>query len=240
MDPVTAACEIAPQLDRIRIAISRAIGGRSGPVASDLGLGEEGLLLLAMLRNLPPARSATIEALDAAFIYQPAGFVASGLSQVRSAGLLQADAIALTDAGRAAIDRIHAVGTDVITEMWSALPAADFESLDVLSTRAMDAAVETGGAAFSLVWPKYAPAGTPVFARVAETLTPLRYHRFDAHVAAWRAAGLSVAEAQALEAGALKDAIEADTNARAAAPYAALSEDERVALVTSLASLPPH
>jgi len=218
--------------------MSRAIGQRSGPVAVDLGLDQAGLSLLAMLRHLPPNRIATRAGLDTIFVYEPAGFVASGLAQIRASGLLHDDAIALTDTGLAAIERIHAVSAGVVTEMWAGQPGADFDRLDVLTADVMAAAATTGGEAFKVVSPLYAPPGTPTFARVAEALTVLRYHRFDAHVAAWRAAGLTADEMQALEPGGRKDAIEADTNARASAPYVVLSESERAALVESLASLP--
>jgi hypothetical protein len=66
----------------------------------------------------------------------------------------------------------------------------------------------------------------------------LRFHRFDAHVAAWTAAGLTAAEVQALPPGPERDAIEAATNERAAAPYEALSRAERFAFVAGLGALP--
>jgi hypothetical protein len=69
-------------------------------------------------------------------------------------------------------------------------------------------------------------------------LTPLRFHRFDAHARAWRAAGLSVEQAQALTPGPLRDQIEDQTNAGAAAPYTRLDAQERAQLLEGLAGLP--
>jgi hypothetical protein len=72
----------------------------------------------------------------------------------------------------------------------------------------------------------------------AERLTALRFHRFDAHVAAWKAAGLTGEEVASLPPGSQREAIEAETNRRAAAPYEALEPGERVDFLGALAALP--
>jgi hypothetical protein len=69
-------------------------------------------------------------------------------------------------------------------------------------------------------------------------LSVLRYHRADAHAAAWQAAGLTADAMIQLPEGPLRAAIEEETNRRAGVPYAALSIDERVALLAGLAALP--
>jgi hypothetical protein len=66
----------------------------------------------------------------------------------------------------------------------------------------------------------------------------LRYHRADAHAAAWHAAGLTGAAIQQLPAGPARDAIEAGTNRRASPPYATLTPDERITFLAGLAALP--
>ena len=68
-------------------------------------------------------------------------------------------------------------------------------------------------------------------------LSVLRYHRTDAHAAAWQAAGLTSEAMTRLPAGPMRSAIEAETNRRAGVPYATLSADERVALLAGLAAL---
>ena len=73
---------------------------------------------------------------------------------------------------------------------------------------------------------------------MSERLTGLRFHRFDAHVAAWRAAGLTPDQIKALRNGPARTAIEADTNRRAATPYAALDPAERLELLAGLGALP--
>jgi hypothetical protein len=69
-------------------------------------------------------------------------------------------------------------------------------------------------------------------------LTALRFHRYDCHVAAWRDAGLTVAEVVALSDGPQRDAIERATNRCAGVPYGILAEGERFDLVAGLGSLP--
>ncbi|MDP1806171.1 MAG: hypothetical protein Q8K72_13450 [Acidimicrobiales bacterium] len=74
--------------------------------------------------------------------------------------------------------------------------------------------------------------------RLAERLTPLRFHRFDAHVAAWEAEGLTAQEVQTLDAGPVRDRIEEATNRLSATPYAVLDAGERVELLGGLGALP--
>jgi hypothetical protein len=71
-----------------------------------------------------------------------------------------------------------------------------------------------------------------------EALTPLRFHRSDAHAAAWRAEGLTADEIRDLGPGPQRERIEAETNRRAAAPYAVLSAEERFILLSGLGALP--
>lgn len=65
----------------------------------------------------------------------------------------------------------------------------------------------------------------------------LRYHRADAHAAAWQAAGLTSTTITELAAGPARDAIEAETNRRNGLAYATLSRDERAKLLAGLAAL---
>ncbi|MDP1820138.1 MAG: hypothetical protein Q8K58_09650 [Acidimicrobiales bacterium] len=73
---------------------------------------------------------------------------------------------------------------------------------------------------------------------LAERLTPLRFHRFDAHVAAGRSVGLTAETVQDLPPGDQRDVIEAETNARAGAPYEVLTPSERFELCAGLGALP--
>nr|BFF25839.1 hypothetical protein GCM10025732_38040 [Glycomyces mayteni] len=68
-------------------------------------------------------------------------------------------------------------------------------------------------------------------------LEALRHYRADAHRAAWGAAGLTVAEVQALGPGAVKDGIEAETNRLDDQVYEVLDEGERWLLLGALGAL---
>jgi hypothetical protein len=66
----------------------------------------------------------------------------------------------------------------------------------------------------------------------------LRYHRADAHAAAWQAAGFTGEAMKQMPAGPTRDAVEAETNRRAGVPYAVLSPEERITLLAGLTALP--
>ena len=233
------AAKIAPEIDRIRVAIAQGAMRRLGPLVSELGVSPGAGPLLSMFRNLPPGRRTNREAVDALFPYQPAETTAHALAELESAGVVAVadDEIRLTEKGVAVIDRLYAALVQVVDEMWRGVDA-DFEHLASITAKAITAAASTGGPTFHMLSPVYERAGTPASVRLAESLTPLRFHRFDAHVAAWRDAGLTPAEVQALENSPAKEAIEADTNARAAAAYETLDAKERTTLLDGLRVLP--
>jgi hypothetical protein len=104
--------------------------------------------------------------------------------------------------------------------------------------RVLEAAVAEAGAALLAMAPVHEPPGASPRVLLLNRLGTLRYHRADGHAAAWIAAGLTAAEIQAMSSGAERDAIEADTNARAAGPYTVLTADERLHLLADLAALP--
>jgi hypothetical protein len=85
--------------------------------------------------------------------------------------------------------------------------------------------------------PPYQPADAAVGLLLHIRLSVLRYHRADAHAAAWQAAGLTSATIRQLPAGPARDAIEAETNRRAGLPCTTLSPDERITLLAGLAAL---
>lgn len=86
-----------------------------------------------------------------------------------------------------------------------------------------------------------AVTGTAPAARLFDQLRALRYHRADAHAAAWQAEGLTVEGVRGLAADdPVRVRIEEATNRLASAPYRALSPTVREALLASLRALPPH
>ncbi|MFJ6199849.1 hypothetical protein [Micromonospora sp. NPDC092111] len=94
------------------------------------------------------------------------------------------------------------------------------------------------GPAFAAMAPPYEPDGTPSGVLLLNRLGTLRYHRADAHAAAWTAAGHTATSVGELPDGPERRAIELETDRRAAAPYAALTAEERLAMLADLAALP--
>jgi hypothetical protein len=93
------------------------------------------------------------------------------------------------------------------------------------------------GSAFAVVVPPYEPQGAPPGVLLFDRLAALRYHRADAHAAAWQAAGLSVTEIVALKPGPARERLESRTNQGAARPYRILTEPERELLYGGLLRL---
>ncbi|MFC7103272.1 hypothetical protein ACFQQB_24250 [Nonomuraea rubra] len=115
--------------------------------------------------------------------------------------------------------------------------AHDLPGLAGLVDRVLQAAERLPGGALELVAPPYEPEGAPPGLLLFNRLAVVRYHRADAHAAAWRAAGLSAAGIVGLPDGPLRTGIEAETNLRASAPYGALTAGERETLYDELLKL---
>jgi hypothetical protein len=111
-------------------------------------------------------------------------------------------------------------------------------ALNDLAGRVVQAGLATGGDAYLTMAPPYESADATVGVLLHHRLSVLRYHRADAHAAAWQAAGLTAEAMIQLPEDPMRTAIEAEMNRRAGVPYAALSVDERVALLAGLAALP--
>jgi hypothetical protein len=130
--------------------------------------------------------------------------------------------------------RIHG---EVLGDVWREHADRVLRLVHVLG-RLLDAAAATGGDAFAAMAPPYEPAGVPDPAVLLNRLGTLRYHRADAHAAAWQAAGFTAGGIQVEPPGPRRDAVEAETNRLAAPPYEVLGEDERLEFLGDLAALP--
>jgi hypothetical protein len=236
---VDAAELVAPILDRLRLHLAGAVRERVEALGS-FGLSPQAMGTVAMLRNTVPDRAVAREAVAAVFRYSPPEGVQAALDEAVASGVLrepEAGLVALTGRGVEAVEACYAIGSEILAERWAGHEER-VEGLLELTEIAVEAAAATGGEAFSVVHPVHEPPGGSDAMRLAERLTPLRFHRFDAHIAAWEAAGLTVEEIVALGPGSQRDAIEADTNRRAAAPYEALLPWERLELIACLGALP--
>jgi hypothetical protein len=196
--------------------------------------------MLAQLRTALAARPVTAAGIAAVYRYRDPGEVRSDLDGLRAAGLIDAaggGAIKATETGRAVLGGMYQAGAEVTGQLWSPRDHA-LAGLNDLAGRVVRAGLATGGDAYMTLAPPYEPAGAAVGVLLHHRLSVLRYHRADAHAAAWRAAGLTSEAMMQLPAGPVRAAIEAETNRRAGVPYATLSADERVALLAGLAALP--
>ncbi|RZU72301.1 hypothetical protein EV384_0660 [Micromonospora kangleipakensis] len=149
-----------------------------------------------------------------------------------------------TERGLAFLAGIYQVHAEVTEELWAGHDdrvVRLVEALGRLLAYALvlaDSEPAVAGSAFAAMAPPYEPEGTPPGVLLLNRLGTLRYHRADAHAAAWRAAGHTAASIAELPSGAERLAIELETDRRAAGPYVVLSAEERLAMLADLAALP--
>ena len=233
------AMEVAPVVDRIRMSMMQAAFSPGPPPSfRAAGLDEAAGWLLAYLRNTYPDRVVTRTAVRSVFTYQPDKPVDPGIDVLVESGLLVEPGsgdLMLTPAGQRCLEDLHAVTDAAAVRAW-AHSGQSVATAGPLVERALDAAWDTGGEAFAVMAPVHLPEEMSEAGLLAERLTGLRFHRFDAHIAAWRDAGYSVPDLDLLS-DHERAALEVDTNARAAGPYAALSPSERERLLAGLGDL---
>jgi hypothetical protein len=157
-----------------------------------------------------------------------------------AAGALERDgsgAIRATAEGHAFLVEVYRLHNHVTGTLWTGQDER-IDALNPLLVRLIDAAAETGGLAFAAMAPPYPHPVATGASLLLDRLGTLRYHRADAHAAAWRAAGLTAAGIVALTTGTRREEIEAGTNRLAAPPWAALTSDERAVFLDHLSAMP--
>lgn len=149
-----------------------------------------------------------------------------------------------TERGLAFLAELYQVHGEVTEELWA---GHDDRVIRLVATlgRLLGYALllaETedpgAGSAFAAMAPPYEPEGTPPGVLLLNRLGTLRYHRADAHAAAWTAAGHTAASITDLPPGPERLAIEQETDRRAAGPYTVLTAEERLSMLADLAALP--
>ncbi|WP_328421814.1 hypothetical protein OG470_06700 [Micromonospora sp. NBC_00389] len=153
-------------------------------------------------------------------------------------------ALSATERGTAFLTELYQVHAEVTEELWAGhdervprLVAALGRLLSYALVLA-DEEGDRGGSAFAAMAPPYEPDGTPSGVLLLNRLGTLRYHRADAHAAAWAAAGHTASSIAALPTGPERLAIELETDRRAAGPYAMLGAEERLTMLADLAAFP--
>lgn len=171
--------------------------------------------------------------------YSPAGNVHRATSELVDAGWLteQDDAISATDRTTALLNQLYDIHAATIGEHWE--PAdVDLSSLAGLTQRLLLAGEQTAGPAFSALSPPFERPGDRAGLLLFNRLAAVRYHRSDAHAAAWVAEGLTADQMVDLGPGIQRERIEAATNRTAAAPFVTLTTLERTELMDGLGRLP--
>jgi hypothetical protein len=238
-DPVAFAALVAPVIDRAAVGVHMAVPReRIGELREKYGIERLGYLIelrQPVLAGVP----VSLNGLSAIVRYPPPGFIDEEIARQLEAGTLERDGDYLvgTERGRAVVADVIALQDEVVTELW-AWRAPTFERLEELVVKAIDAARSSGGAAFAVQTSAPVPPGRSAAYRLWSVLWPLRYHRADAHAAAWAAEGLIAHEMAELPAGEQRDRIEAETNRLAAPPWVGLSPAERLELLAGLGALP--
>jgi hypothetical protein len=244
LSPTRFAELVAPAISRAFVAGMRSPGNRGRDLIASYG-GPEATGYVIDLRNpLAAGRPVTRDSLAHHYRYTDPIEVDRTLKASVEADLLAWSTdgeIAATGRGGAFVAQLSALQADALGRRWrgQAQPVA---RLNDLLGRVLAEAAATGGAAWGVQAPPHEPDGSPPELLLVNRLSTMRYHRADAHAAAWQAAGLTVAEMVAMPLGSQwtpqRSAVEHDTNVRAGVPYAVLTPPQRLAMLADLSALP--
>jgi len=216
------AALVAPQIERLTFAVIHASIKRAGPRLATYGVPPEAIDIVGQLRTGLAARPVSAAGLAAVYRYRDPGQVRRNLDTLAGAGIIERagdGAIRATDAGRALLALMYASGAEAAAGLWSG-NRATAAGLSELAGRLVVAAVASGGDAYAAVAPPYEPPGASPELLLHHRLAVLRYHRADAHAAAWQAAGHTLDTIRGLAEGPERERIEAETNRRAGRPVA--------------------
>jgi len=231
---------IAPVIERLTLAVVTKATARGASTTVPNAVPPGAMRTLGQLRIALLARKVPTSGLAAIYRYRDADDVRSDLEDLHAAGLIDKTddgAIQATGSGRVVLTEMYKVSAEAAGELWAGQEGS-LAGLSNLAGRVVDAALVTGGDAYKAMAPPYEPVDAASGLLLHTRLSVLRYHRADAHAAAWQAAGLTSAAISQMAAGPVREAIEAETNRQAGIPYAALDPDERMTFLAGLAALP--
>jgi len=240
LGPVRCAELAAPAITRAFVSGMTA-GRRRGRQLVE-GYGGAAVGYLIDLRNpLAAGRSLSDAELAAVYRYGTESDRRGTIAESVTGGLLdrqQDGTVRASARGHRFLAEVFDLHASTLTEHWD---ATFVDRLNPLLQRLLVAATPTGGPAWGVQAPPFEPDGLASAAVLLNRLSTMRYHRADAHAAAWQAAGWTAAEMSAVPWGTAwsdeRAAIERDTDVRAAPPYEALTADERLTLLAGLAAL---
>ncbi|NUW44492.1 hypothetical protein [Nonomuraea rhodomycinica] len=228
------AATIAPVINAVHVNVHASARQERDDHAEACGLTPG---FLGDLRYALPARPVTRDDLSVVYRYGSAADLDAEIGDHLRQGTLAEDGdgvLRLTAAGLSYVHGLYEVHAKAVARLWAAY---DVPALAALLGEVLEGAVAEPGGAFAVMAPPYEPEGTPPGVLLFNRVAALRYHRADAHAAAWREAGLTADTVVELGCGPLRDRIEEDTNRRAAQPYATLTGGERETLFEGLLAL---
>jgi hypothetical protein len=234
------AALIRPVIDRVYVGLRRAGRDRVRAVYDEYKLrpGFESSFYFGLLARPLPADS--FAAVTTYSGWDMTDELAQGVAEVDADGTWR-----LTGLGRELALAVQQALGDVAAEFWDRKPIETMPGLTVvprlaeLVGRLLTAGQGTGGPAFRAMAPVYEPSDATPALCLTSRLGALRHHRGDAHRAAWKAAGLTLAQLRALPPdGPQRQAIEDETNRLDEPIYGALSPPEREELLAGLGALP--
>ncbi|HEU4421249.1 MAG TPA: hypothetical protein VFR67_01775 [Pilimelia sp.] len=242
---VRFAALAAPAVDRVFVAAMTACRTRGGAELGQRygGPAATGFLVEFRTRLAAPGGAVTPAGFAAVTRYRDPDECKRALDKQIAHSMVARDAagaIQATERGREYLREIYRLQGLVIGELWEAGHAARVGRLVEALERLLDAATADSrpDEAFAAMAPPYEPDGTPLGVVLLNRLGALRYHRADAHAAAWTAAGQTAQGVVAMPAGPARAAVEDETNRLAAPPYAVLTGEERLTFLADLAALP--
>ncbi|MER5332736.1 hypothetical protein [Micromonospora sp. NPDC002717] len=240
---------VAPAVDRAFVAGMLAGRGGGGAELSQRygGPAATGFLLEFRTRLAAPGGTVDEAGFAAVTRYRDPADCRRALDKQVAYGMIHRSpdgGLSATERGLAFLAEIWQVHAEVTEELWAGHDDRVLRLVEALGRVLAYALVlaeeedADDGAAFAAMAPPYEPDGTPPGVLLLNRLGTLRYHRADAHAAAWTAAGHTAASVAALPPGPEQLAIELETDRRAAGPYAVLTAEERLAMLADLAALP--
>ena len=213
--------------DRTRTAGGAELARRYGPPHPEL---------LDTLRFVLPRGPVRRAAFVFAARYDPVEVVSKRVDDLVTGQWLvpSGDTLAPGERTTAFLNELYDLHAHVTASCWP----DDLSGLLDLTATLLAAAAATGGPAFAAFAPPYERPGDPDGVLLFNRLAALRYHRSDAHAAAWAARRLTAEQIVTLPADTpLRQEIEEDTNRRSAPPYQALTPAERLRFLAGLAAL---
>jgi hypothetical protein len=194
--------------------------------------------VLIDIRNLLLAGPAPLPAVRAIHRYYP-GQLDEALGDLAARGWLTLgpDTLSATDRCGALLASLMELMDRVLTRLWGE-PAALLSTLDDLVAAGRGTSEGWAFPAFDALADAGHPGGGTIAGRLFTALCAMRYHRADAHAAAWSSEGLTAAQVRSLDADSPQRLrIEATTDRIASRPYRALTPHRRADLLNALGAL---